>query len=78
MISQERMLSSHSATLSSYYGKRLKFMQFKEPYVHTEHGVTDTVVSSSPSKREAYITRHLLTCEATHALILNGSCYERL
>jgi hypothetical protein len=53
-------------------------MQFKEPYVHTEHGVTDTVVSNSPSKREAYITRHLLTCEATHALILNGSCYERL
>lgn len=78
MISQERMLSSHSATLSSYYGKRLKSMQFKEPYVHTEHGVTDTVISNSSSKREAYITRHLLTCEATHALILNGSCYERL
>lgn len=78
MTSQERMLSSHSATLSSYYGKRLKSMQFKEPYVLVEHGVRDTVVSNSPSKHEAYITRHLLTCEATHALILNGDCYERL
>ena len=53
-------------------------MQFKEPYVLEEHGVKDTVVSDSPSKREAYITRHLLTCEATHALILNGEWYERL
>ena len=78
MTSQERMLSVHSATLSSYYGKRLKPMQFKEPYVLEEHGVKDTVVSDSLSKHEAYITRHLLTCEATHALILNGEWYERL
>jgi hypothetical protein len=78
MTPQDKMISSHSAILSSYYGKRLKFMHFKEPYILEEYGVRDSVVSNSVSKREAYITRHLLTCDVTHSLILSGSFYDRL
>ena len=53
-------------------------MHFKEPYILEEYGVRDSVVSNSVSKREAYITRHLLTSDATHSLILSGSFYDRL
>jgi len=70
------MISFHKAALSGCMAG--KNVNFNDPYIPTETTQNDTVISDCPAKKVAVITRHLLTGEATHALILEKEFYERL
>jgi len=72
----ERMICFHKAALSGCMAERN--IKFNDPFIPQEATQNDTVISDCPSKRVAVITRHLLTGEATHALILEREFYDRL
>jgi len=76
MNRNEKMLSLHSISLSAHYGEKLKKMNFLTPY--SEEKDNDSLISNSPSTKTAFITRHLLTGEVTHSLILDKEWYSRL
>lgn len=75
ITNKEKILSNHLSALSGHYQDLQKY-SFNEPYFID--GQDDSVVSNSLSKKVAYITRHLLTCEVTHAIILDKEWYSRL
>jgi len=72
----ERMICFHRAALSGCMAERN--IKFNDPYIPQDATLNDTVISNCPSKKVAVITRHLLTGEATHALILEKEHYDRL
>ena len=71
----EKIISSHKVSLSGHYNDKLNSYKFEEPAVVEKE--LDSVISVSPSKKIAFITRHLLTTEPTHILILENEYYER-
>lgn len=79
MTRQERMISSHNASLSSIFKEDLFKMKF-ETYIPEGSIDHDTVISDSKLFKIAVITRHQLdfTCQATHSLILKDEHYSRL
>ena len=72
MTRQEKMLSSHMASLSFNYSEEM-LCNFSKPIVEG-----DSITSLYESKKIAHITRHLLTGEATHSLILKDEMYCRV
>jgi len=68
---QQRMLKFHLEGRNHIY-KDSK-VKFGEPIFHKN--CNDTVVSKS--KKEIYITRHLLTAECTHSVILSEENLDR-
>ena len=68
----ERMLSSHIAALTANYDEK-QLEAFSKPKLEA-----DTVTSLDEKNKIAHITRHLLTGEATHSLILKDEFYERV
>jgi len=60
-----------NALTSAFVAKDLK--GFADPIMES-----DSVISKNESKRIGYITRHLLTGEPTHSLILQGEHYDRI
>lgn len=73
MTRDEQMLANHISSLTGVF-EDYKSLKFLEP----SHPDNDTYISNSPSKKIAYITRHLLTSEVTHGLILEKEHYNRL
>ena len=65
------MMSSHICSLTANYSNTI-LKTFGKPKLEG-----DTVTSLNETKRIAHITRHLLTSEPTHALILQGEHYDR-
>ena len=81
MTPQERLIATHLRSLSAQYGDNLKKMKFNAPVITPLE--RDSVVSISPSKREAYVTRHHIaghfqSSVPTHAVIFNGDCFNRI
>jgi len=74
MTREERMLSNHLSSLTGVFGENYKSLKFEPP----AHPDNDTYISNSPTKKIAYITRHLLTSEVTHGLILEKETYNRI
>jgi len=72
MTREEKMITSHVNSLTSNYDEKI-LKTFSKPVLDG-----DTVTSLNETKRIAHITRHLLTCEATHSLKLEGEFYERV
>lgn len=68
---QQRMMKFHLEGRDYLYkdGK----IKFDEPIF--AKNCKDTIISKS--KKEIYITRHLLTAECTHSLVLKDECYDR-
>jgi len=66
------MISLHTECLTSYFDEKL-LKCFNKPLLEG-----DSVTSVNESKRIAFITRHLLTGEPTHSLILEKEFYDRL
>ena len=71
MNRQERMLKSHVDSLTAIHCESI-LKGFDKPVLEG-----DSVTSRNESKRIAHITRHLLTSEPTHSIILQGEHYER-
>lgn len=77
MISnKEKVITNHLRSLSAHYAESLSKYAFEEPKLI--EGQEDSAVSNSPSKKTAFITRHLLTSEVTHSIILDKDWYSRL
>jgi hypothetical protein len=76
MTHEERIISAHCKSLSAHYGDVLTSMKFGKPEVINEIDKSG-VESHSVTKKVRYITRHLLTSEVTHAIILDREWYER-
>jgi len=67
-----RMRSTHiNALTSAFVVKELK--GFNSPKIES-----DTVTSINEQKRIGFITRHQLTGDMTHSLILQGEYYDRI
>lgn len=66
------MLKHHKESLSFIHDEKT-LKGFDEPLIER-----DTVTSINKTKKIAHITRHLLTCEATHSIILKDEWFERL
>jgi len=75
-VYQDKIISNHIISLSAHFGEGLDKFNFNKPYILADQN--DSVVSDSPSKKTAYITRHLLTSEVTHSIILDRDWYQRL
>lgn len=71
MNREERMLKSHVDSLTAAHTESI-LGGFSKPVLEG-----DTVTSLNEKKRIAHITRHLLTSEPTHSLILQGEHYDR-
>jgi len=76
MTYKDRIFNTHLISLSSHYGDRLEKYNFESPVIYENQN--DSVLSNSPSKKVAYITRHLLTSEVTHSIILDKESYSRV
>jgi len=76
MASFERLVTMHNRALSAHYGDKLNKMYFDAPYKPEKDN--DTVISNSTKNRVAFVTRHLLTSEVTHAIIFDREWYERV
>lgn len=81
MTPEERLIDTHLIALSGHYGDNLKKMKFNAPVITPLE--RDSVVSISPSKREAYVTRHHIAGHfqasvPTHAVIFNGEFFNRI
>ena len=67
MTQEERIIKTHLVSLSSHFESDLNKFNFEAPRIYDNQN--DSVISNSPSKKTAYITRHLLTSEVTHSII---------
>lgn len=81
MTSEERLIETHLKSLSAQYGDNLKKMKFNAPVITPLE--KDSVVSISPSKKEAYVTRHYIAGHfqsnvPTHVMVFNGECFNRI
>jgi hypothetical protein len=81
MTPEERLIDTHLRSLSAQYGDNLKKMKFNPPVITLLE--RDSVVSISPSKKEAYVTRHYIaghfqSSVPTHAVIFSGECFDRI
>ena len=72
MTREERMINYHIDSLSACHSEKL-FKSFGKPKLEG-----DSVTSINESKRIAHITRHLLTSEPTHSIILKDEHFDRL
>lgn len=66
------MINSHIDSLSACHSEKV-FLSFGKPKLEG-----DSVTSISESKKIAHITRHLLTSEPTHSIILKDEWYDRI
>jgi len=66
------MITSHVNSLTACHEEKI-LKTFGKPQLDG-----DSVTSVSESKRIAHITRHLLTSEPTHSLILKDEHFDRL
>jgi len=67
-----KMRNTHiNALTAAFVAKELN--NFSEPIMEF-----DSVTSKNESKKIGFITRHLLTGEPTHSLILQGDHYDRV
>jgi len=73
---KERIILSHMKALSNHYGEELNKMKFNKPRIYDNQN--DSVVSISDTKKTAFVTRHLLTDDVTHVLLLDGEWFNRL
>jgi hypothetical protein len=71
MTRQERMIKNHLNSRDQLYND--KKIKFEQPQFAKK--CNDTIISKS--KKEIFITRHLLTAECTHSLILKDEWLER-
>lgn len=72
MIRSDKMISMHTDSLTSVIEE--KYLKgFSKPI---QDG--DSVTSLNENKKIAFITRHLLTGEPTHSLILEKEFYDRV
>lgn len=69
---EERMLKFHTESLVFLQNEKV-LKNFEKPKIEG-----DTITSINEKDRIVHITRHLLTGESTHSLILSGENYERL
>jgi hypothetical protein len=74
----EYLFKVHTAALSAHYGNNLKAMKFSDAELYE----SDSVISKSVSKKEAFISRHYITGHhlgnaPTHVLILKDNCFDR-
>jgi len=72
MSREDIMLSFHTNSLTAIYDEKV-LRGFNKPRLDG-----DTIMSVNESKKIGFITRHLLTGESTHSLILENKFYERL
>lgn len=72
MTKEEKMLSFHRESLKHIHDEKT-LKGFDEPIVEN-----DSITSVNKLKKIAHITRHLLTCEATHSIILRDEWFNRL
>jgi len=72
MSREDKMLSFHTNSLTAIYDEKV-LKGFNKPKLDG-----DTITSVNESKKICFITRHLLTGESTHSLILENEFYERL
>jgi len=80
-VLEDRQLNAHLKALSGHYAGLLKEMKFKPPYVDPKD--KDSVISLSPSKKEAYISKHYiaghyLSDSIHYAVILKDDLLDRL
>jgi len=81
MTPEEKLIDTHLKALSGHYGVNLKKMKFNPPVVTPLE--RDSVVSISPSKKEAYVTRHHIAGHfqanvPTHSIVFNGDWWNRI
>jgi hypothetical protein len=81
MTPEERLIDTHLVALSGHYGDNLKKMKFNPPVITPLE--RDSVVSISPSKKEAYVTRHHIAGHfqasvPTHAVIFKGDWFNSI
>jgi len=69
---QERMITFHTNSLTALFNEK-DLKGFDKPKLDG-----DSVTSLNESKKIGFITRHLLTGESTHSLILENEFYERI
>jgi len=69
---EERMLLSHVNSLTACHDEKI-LKTFGKPKLDG-----DSVTSVSESKKIAHITRHLLTSEPTHSIVLKDEHFNRL
>jgi len=69
---EERMLKFHTESITHMHNEKI-LKNFGKPKLEG-----DSVTSVNEKDKIAHITRHLLTGEATHSLILDGEYYDRL
>ena len=72
MTRQERMINYHIDSLSACHNEEI-FNTFGKPKLEG-----DSVTSISEKNKIAHITRHLLTSEPTHSIILKDEWYDRV
>ena len=72
MTREDRMIKSHIESLSACHSEKI-FLSFSKPKLEG-----DSVTSISESKKIAHITRHLLTSEPTHSIILKDEFFDRV
>jgi len=73
---KERIMLSHEKALSSHYGEDLNKMKFAKPRIYDNQN--DSVISVSDTKKVGFVTRHLLTDDVTHYLVLEREWFSKI
>lgn len=68
---EEKMFKAHLECRSYHYKDNVK--DFKEPY----RDPRDNETIASISKKEIFVTRHLITGETTHSIVFKDDWYDR-